>query len=179
MPPLWPPKRKYNAASAIANEIWQYHTGGSLMVFGKDHDTAEEGWSQVHQKQRFLQPSMWFRYVQLVAIWRAAYRSEIYFFSRGGVEAGHASSCSSSPIWSYSQYLFLTNIVIFALDPGVIEPSFRQHELQTCCRCRRWGSFSSTPLRSSTFANTVLIYSSTTYLDAIFDGGDDESYTMI
>ena len=48
MPPLWPPKRKYNAASAIADEIWQYHTGGSLMVFGKDHDTAEEGRYQVH-----------------------------------------------------------------------------------------------------------------------------------
>ena len=34
-------------------------------------------------------------------------------------------------------------------------------------------------LKASTFANTVLIYSSTTYLNAIFDGGDDKSYTMI
>ena len=40
-PPLWPPKREYNAVSAIADEIWQYRTGGNLTIFDKDHDTAE------------------------------------------------------------------------------------------------------------------------------------------
>ena len=41
MPPLWPPKREYNAVPAIAGEIWQYRTGGKLTIFNKDHDTAE------------------------------------------------------------------------------------------------------------------------------------------
>ena len=41
MPPLWPPKREYNAVPAIAGEIWQYRTGGKLTIFDKDHDTAE------------------------------------------------------------------------------------------------------------------------------------------
>jgi len=31
--------------------IWQYRTGGNLTIFDKDHDTAEEGRSQVRQKQ--------------------------------------------------------------------------------------------------------------------------------
>ena len=39
--PLWPPKREYNAVSAITDEIWQYRTGGNLTIFDKDHDTAE------------------------------------------------------------------------------------------------------------------------------------------
>ena len=26
MPPLWPPKREYNAVSAVTDEIWQYRT---------------------------------------------------------------------------------------------------------------------------------------------------------
>ena len=26
---------------AIADEIWQYRTGGKLTIFDKDHDTAE------------------------------------------------------------------------------------------------------------------------------------------
>ena len=42
MPLLWPPKREYNAISAITNKIWQYYTGGNLMIFNRDHDTAEE-----------------------------------------------------------------------------------------------------------------------------------------
>jgi len=46
MPPLWPPRREYNAVSAIADEIWQYRTGGNLTIFDKDHDTAEEGRSR-------------------------------------------------------------------------------------------------------------------------------------
>jgi hypothetical protein len=41
MPPLWPPKRKDNAISVIADEFWQYSTGGNLTIFDKDHDTAE------------------------------------------------------------------------------------------------------------------------------------------
>ena len=40
-PPLWPPKREYNAVPAITGEIWQYRTGGKLTIFNKDHDTAE------------------------------------------------------------------------------------------------------------------------------------------
>ena len=42
--PLLPtplPKRKYNAVSAIADEIWKYRIGGNLTIFDKDHDTAE------------------------------------------------------------------------------------------------------------------------------------------
>jgi hypothetical protein len=35
------PKREYNAVSAIADEIWQYRTGGDLTIFDKDRDTAE------------------------------------------------------------------------------------------------------------------------------------------
>ena len=36
------PPPKYNAASAIADKIWLYCTGRNLMIFNKDHDTAEE-----------------------------------------------------------------------------------------------------------------------------------------
>ena len=39
--PSWPPKREYNAVSAIADETWQYRTGGNLTIFDKDHDTAD------------------------------------------------------------------------------------------------------------------------------------------
>ena len=45
-PLSWPPKRKYNAVSAIADEIWQYRTGGTLTIFDKDQDTAKEGRSR-------------------------------------------------------------------------------------------------------------------------------------
>ena len=41
-----PPKREYNAVSAITNKIWQYRTGGNLTIFNKDHDTTEEGQSR-------------------------------------------------------------------------------------------------------------------------------------
>ena len=37
------PKRGYNAVSVVADEVWQYRTGGNLTIFDKDHDTAEEG----------------------------------------------------------------------------------------------------------------------------------------
>jgi len=43
MPPL---KREYNTVSAIADEIWQYRTGGNLTIFDKDYDTVEEGRSR-------------------------------------------------------------------------------------------------------------------------------------
>ena len=43
--PTLPPKREYNAVSAVADEVWQYHTRGNLTIFDKDRDTAEEGWS--------------------------------------------------------------------------------------------------------------------------------------
>ena len=69
MPLFGPPQRNYNAASAIADEIWQYCMGGSLTVFDKDHDTAEEGRSQVRQKQGSCSQ---------------AYRSEIYLFFKEG-----------------------------------------------------------------------------------------------
>ena len=40
--PTPPPKREYNAVSAVANEIWKYRTGGNLMMFDEDHDTVED-----------------------------------------------------------------------------------------------------------------------------------------
>ena len=39
-PPLWPLKRECNAVSAIADEIWQYHTGGNLTISDKDDDSG-------------------------------------------------------------------------------------------------------------------------------------------
>ena len=35
------------AVSTIADEIWQYRTGGNLTIFNEDHDTAEEGRSRI------------------------------------------------------------------------------------------------------------------------------------
>ena len=82
------PKCKYNAVSAIADEIWQYRAGGNPTIFDKDHDTAEEG-----RLQRFLQSSVRLRYncyVQLVATKRGRMhvpnlkfwspRTELYLF---------------------------------------------------------------------------------------------------
>ena len=34
-------KREYNAVSAVADEVWQYRTGGNLTIFDKDRDTME------------------------------------------------------------------------------------------------------------------------------------------
>ena len=61
-PPLWPPKREYDAVSAIADEICQYRMGGNLTIFDKDHDTAEEGRLRSLPEVKFLQPSMGVRY---------------------------------------------------------------------------------------------------------------------
>ena len=36
------PKRKYNAVSIVADEVWQYHTDGNLIIFDKDHDAIED-----------------------------------------------------------------------------------------------------------------------------------------
>ena len=49
-PPLWPQKREYNAVSAIADEIWQYRTGGNLTMFDKDQTLQRKARSQVRQK---------------------------------------------------------------------------------------------------------------------------------
>jgi hypothetical protein len=46
----------------MADEIWQYRMGGTLTVFDKDHDTAEEGRSRGLPEVKFLQPSMGVRY---------------------------------------------------------------------------------------------------------------------
>jgi len=97
-PPLWPPKREYNAVSAIADEIWQYRTGGNLTIFDKDHGTAEEGRSQVRQKQSSCSQACGFAtlHVQLVAIWRARVpKRNLLFFLKGAVEAGHAMDCTT------------------------------------------------------------------------------------
>ena len=59
MPPLWPPKREYNAVSAINNEIWQYRTGGNLTIFDKDHDAAEEGRLQTEAFATIATHSWW------------------------------------------------------------------------------------------------------------------------
>jgi hypothetical protein len=43
--PLLPtplPKRGYDAVSAVADEVWQYHTGGNLTIFDKDNDTMKD-----------------------------------------------------------------------------------------------------------------------------------------
>ena len=54
------------------DEIWQYHTGGNLTIFDKDHDTAGS--------RRFLQPSIRLRYNYYVQLVDA--RSEFKIFER-------------------------------------------------------------------------------------------------
>ena len=39
--PMPTQKRKYNAVSIVADEVWQYHTGRNLTIFNKDRDTIE------------------------------------------------------------------------------------------------------------------------------------------
>jgi len=61
--------------------IWQYRTGGNLTIFDKDHDTAEEGRSQVRQKQSSCSQA----YDFATAIWRACVpKRNILFFQGGG-----------------------------------------------------------------------------------------------
>jgi len=55
------------SVSAVADEVWQYRTGGNLTIFDKDRDIMETDREQL----KFLQPSIDVRYdchVQLVAI---------------------------------------------------------------------------------------------------------------
>ena len=78
--PTLPPKREYNAVSAVADEVWQYHTGGNLTIFNKDRDTTEEGWSL---------------HTALVGGDLASPRTvtKFFFLPGGGVEAGREQSC--------------------------------------------------------------------------------------
>ena len=78
-PPLWPPKREYNAVSAIADEIWQYRMGGNLTIFNKDHDTAEEGRSQVRQKQSSCSQAYGFATITMYS-WACVPKRNILFF---------------------------------------------------------------------------------------------------
>ena len=91
-PPLWPPKREYNAVSAIADEIWQYRTGGNLTIFDKDHDTAEIAKVLVAKYTASLQ------LLRTVGGNQARLDARTEFeilelLAKGGVEAGHAHSC--------------------------------------------------------------------------------------
>ena len=75
LPPCMPPlKREYNAVSAIAGEIWQYRTGGNLTILDKDHDTAEEGRSQVRQKQSSCSQAYGFATITMYSWWRGRMR---------------------------------------------------------------------------------------------------------
>ena len=63
-PPLWPLKRECNPVSAIADEIWQYHTGGNLTISDKDDDSGSVNSFEVltakHGRSlRFLRTSWW------------------------------------------------------------------------------------------------------------------------
>jgi hypothetical protein len=64
----------------MADEIWQYRTGGNLTIFDKDHDTTEEGRSRSLPEVKFLQPSMGVRY----DCQRARVPKRNKYFSRGG-----------------------------------------------------------------------------------------------
>jgi len=78
------------------DEIWQYHTGGNLTIFNKDHGTVGS--------RRFLQPSIRLRYnyyVQLVATkrdWiRVANLKILERSPKGGVYLVPRSSCQGLP----------------------------------------------------------------------------------
>ena len=61
--------------------------GGSLIVFGKDHNTAEEGQSQVHQKQGSCSQACGFATITMYSWWRFGEPCTVAkstFFSRGG-----------------------------------------------------------------------------------------------
>ena len=112
MPLLWPPKRKYNDASAIADEIWQYHTGGSLAVFNNDHDTAEEGRSQVHQKQGFCSQAYGFATITMYSWWRFGEPRTVAkstFFLKGG--------------WKLVTLLAVPPCSLSSLTPSLVRPA--------------------------------------------------------
>ena len=92
---MWPLKREYNAVSAIADEIWQYRTGGNLTIFDKDHDTAEIVKVLVAKYTASLQ------LLRTVGGNQARLDARTEFeilelLAKGGVEAGRAPSCSSN-----------------------------------------------------------------------------------
>jgi hypothetical protein len=97
---LWLPKREYNAVSAIADEIWQYHTGGNLTIFDKDHDTAEEGRSRTasvlaakHRASLQLLCTVGGNQTRLDV--RTEFKN-LEPSPKGGVEAGRAPSCTAT-----------------------------------------------------------------------------------
>ena len=108
----WPPKRKYNAASAIVNEIWQYRTGGSLTVFDKDHDTAEEGRSQVRQKQGSCSQAYGFATITMYSWWRFGEPRTVAkstFFLKGG--------------WKLVTLLAVPPCSLSSLTPSLVRPA--------------------------------------------------------
>jgi len=88
--------------------------GGSLTIFDKGQDTAEEGRSRIASsppEARFLQPSIRLRYnyyIQLVAIkrdWMRVPNLNIsQRFAKGGVEAGRAPDYRS---WSCTSIVYV------------------------------------------------------------------------
>ena len=77
---------------AIADEIWQYHTGGNLTIFDKDYDTVEiaKVLAAKHTASLQLLCTVGGNQARLDA------RTEFEILElspKGGVEAGHAHSC--------------------------------------------------------------------------------------
>jgi len=66
--PIPPPKHKYNAVSAVADEVWQYRMGGNLMIFNKNHDTAEE----VCQQQSSCSQACGFATITMYSWWQSS-----------------------------------------------------------------------------------------------------------
>ena len=101
---MWPPKREYNAVSTIADEIWQYHTGGNLTIFDKDHDTAEIAKVLVAKYTASLQLLRTVGGNQARLDARTEFEN-LELLAKGGVEAGHAHSCIQvSPPSTHSNF---------------------------------------------------------------------------
>jgi hypothetical protein len=62
-----PNTRQNNAVSTIADEIWQYRTGGNLTIFGKHHDTAE---ADRRQKQGSCSQAYGFATITMYSWWQ-------------------------------------------------------------------------------------------------------------
>ena len=92
--PTPPPKRKYNAVFIVADEVWQYHTGGNLTIFDKDHDAMED-----RSRTAEVLAAKCRRSLQLPCTAGGnqaklnVYR--IRNLRKGGAEAGHAHGCRS------------------------------------------------------------------------------------
>ena len=87
--PTPPPKRGYDAVSAVADEVWQYHTGGNLTIFDKDNDTMKDQsrMAEVLAAGRLLR-------LPCTAGGNQAKLNVYRIQNRGrGVEAGHAHGC--------------------------------------------------------------------------------------